>query len=72
MLGNPSEKDFKGMVSINIIPNCPITHSNVTNAQKIFGQTRQAFVGRLFVKLQCLSWGITWLFPRRLWRPTQQ
>jgi hypothetical protein len=37
MLGNPSEKDFKGMLSSNIIPTCPITRSNVTNARKIFG-----------------------------------
>jgi hypothetical protein len=36
MLGNPSEKDFKGIESSNIILNCHITHSNVTNTQKIF------------------------------------
>jgi hypothetical protein len=37
MLGNPSKKDFKRMVSSNIIPNCPIMCSNVTNVRKIFG-----------------------------------
>jgi hypothetical protein len=36
MLGNPSEKDFKGMVSSNIIHDCPVTQSDVTNARKIF------------------------------------
>jgi hypothetical protein len=37
MLGHPSKKDFKGMVSSNIISNCPIMGSNMNNAQKIFG-----------------------------------
>ncbi len=32
MIGSPSEKDYKGMVGSNIIKNCPITVSNVTNA----------------------------------------
>jgi hypothetical protein len=35
MLGNPSKKDFKGMVSSNIIPTCLITRGNATNAQNI-------------------------------------
>ncbi len=37
ILGNPNKKDFKGMVSSNIIPNCPITRRDITNAQNIFG-----------------------------------
>ncbi len=37
MLWSPTKKDFKGMVSSNIIPNCPISGSNITNAQNIFG-----------------------------------
>jgi hypothetical protein len=32
MIGSPSEKDYKGMVSSNTIKNCPIIVSNVTNA----------------------------------------
>jgi hypothetical protein len=32
MLGNPSEKDYLGMVSSNLIANCPTSPSNVTNA----------------------------------------
>jgi hypothetical protein len=37
MLGNPSEKDYQGLVSGNLINNCPISSSNVSNARAIFG-----------------------------------
>ncbi len=37
MVGNPSEKDYQGLVSRNFINNCPISSSNVTNARAIFG-----------------------------------
>ena len=37
MMGNPSEADYKGMVSHNLMPNCPVTSSNITNAKAIFG-----------------------------------
>jgi hypothetical protein len=37
MIGSPSEKDYMGMVSSNIIKNFPITVSNVANVQNIFG-----------------------------------
>ena len=37
MMGNPSEGDYKGMVSHNLIPNCPVTSSDITNAKAIFG-----------------------------------
>ncbi len=41
MLGNPSKKDYKGMVSNNLIVNCPITLSNVANAAaSLFAQPR--------------------------------
>ncbi len=36
MIGSPSEKDCKGMVTSNMIKNCQISVSNVTNAQNIF------------------------------------
>jgi hypothetical protein len=29
--------DYKGMVSHNLIPNCPVTSSDITNAKAIFG-----------------------------------
>jgi hypothetical protein len=37
MMGNTSKKDYKGVVSNHLISNCPVTHTNVTNAQAIFG-----------------------------------
>jgi hypothetical protein len=37
MMGNPSEKDYKTMVSNNLIPECPITPSDISNARAIFG-----------------------------------
>ena len=37
MMGNPSEKDYKTMVSNNLIPECPVTTSDITNARAIFG-----------------------------------
>jgi hypothetical protein len=37
LLGNLSEKDYRGMVSSNMIENCPISTSDVSNARTIFG-----------------------------------
>jgi hypothetical protein len=37
MIGNPSKGDFKGMVSGNLIKNCPVTTTDITNVHKIFG-----------------------------------
>ena len=37
LLGNPSKKDYRGMVSSNMIENCPISTSDVSNARAIFG-----------------------------------
>ncbi len=37
MMGNQSEKDYKGMVSNNLIANCPINLQDVANARTIFG-----------------------------------
>ncbi len=36
MIGNPSKGDFKGMVSGNLIKNCLVTMTDITNARKIF------------------------------------
>jgi len=36
MMGNPSEKDYKGMVSNNLIANCPITSKDLSNTRTIF------------------------------------
>ena len=37
MMGNPSKKDYKTMVSNNLIPECPITSTDITNVRAIFG-----------------------------------
>jgi hypothetical protein len=37
MIGNPSEGDFKGMISGNLIQYCLVTTTNSTNARTIFG-----------------------------------
>ena len=36
IIGNPSKRDFKGMVSGNMIRNCPVTTDAITNASAIF------------------------------------
>jgi hypothetical protein len=46
MIGNPSEGDFKGMVSGNLIKNCPITTTDITNARKIFGPDLASIRGK--------------------------
>jgi hypothetical protein len=37
MLRNPSEKDFQGVVTGNLILNCPIARQDISNAHQIFG-----------------------------------
>jgi hypothetical protein len=70
MLGNPSEKDYQGLVSGNLINNCPIFSSNVSNAPAIFGpdlaSVRKKQLGRnllqwLRTMWQCLTrwWKLT-------------
>ena len=46
MIGNPSEKDYKGMVSGNLITNCPITTTNISNAHAIFGPDLASIRGK--------------------------
>ncbi len=46
MIGNPSEGDFKGMVSGNPIKNCPVTTTDITNARKIFGPDLASIQGK--------------------------
>jgi hypothetical protein len=46
MMGNPSEGDYKGMVSHNLIPNCPVTSSDITNAKAIFGPDLPSIRGK--------------------------
>ncbi len=37
MIGNPSKGDYRGLVSSNMISNCPIAPTDITNARAIFG-----------------------------------
>ncbi len=46
MLGNPSEKDFQGLVSGNLIPNCPIARADISNAGKMFGPDLASIHGK--------------------------
>jgi hypothetical protein len=46
MIGNPSEKDYKGMVSGNLITNCPITTTNISNARVMFGPDLASIRGK--------------------------
>jgi hypothetical protein len=36
MIGSPNKKDYKVMVSGNLITNCPVTTANINNAHAIF------------------------------------
>jgi hypothetical protein len=46
MIGNPSKGDFKGMVSRNLIKNCPVTTTDITNARAIFGSDLTSIRGK--------------------------
>ncbi len=37
MVGNPTDKEFKGMVCERLITNCPVTMQDFENANSIFG-----------------------------------
>ena len=46
MMGNPNEKDYKTMVRNNLIPECPITSTDITNARAIFGPDLPSMWGK--------------------------
>ena len=46
LIGNPSKNDFKGLVSNNMITNCPITTAAITNARNIFGKDLASVRGK--------------------------
>ena len=37
MIASPSERDFQGLVRLNLLKDCPITNNDITNAYIIFG-----------------------------------
>ncbi len=46
MLGNPSTKDFQGLVSGNLISKCPIVRADISNARKSFGPDLASIRGK--------------------------
>jgi hypothetical protein len=46
LVGYPSPKDFKHMVSSNMIKNCPVTSTYVANANTIFGPDLATLKGK--------------------------
>ena len=47
MIGSSSEKDYRGMVSSNMIKNCPIDSTDVSNARAIFGPYLDSVRGKM-------------------------
>ncbi len=47
MIGNPSKGDYRGLVSSNMISNCPIAPTNITNARTIFGPELASVQGKM-------------------------
>ena len=48
IIGYPSERDFKYMVSNGMIKKCPITSYEITNAHTMFGQNLSGTRGKKF------------------------
>ncbi len=46
MIGNPSKKNYRNMVSSNMIANCPLSKSDVTNVRAIFGPDLASVQGK--------------------------
>jgi hypothetical protein len=46
LVGYPSPKDFKHMVSSNMIKNCPVNYTDVANATTIFGPDLATLKGK--------------------------
>jgi hypothetical protein len=47
MIGNPSKGGYKGLVSSNMISNCPIAPTDITNARAIFGSDLASVRGKI-------------------------
>jgi hypothetical protein len=72
MLGNPSKKDLLGLVSGNLIPNCPIARANISNTHKVLGQIRQASAGKQCNRCLHQWWRTMWQSLGSWWTPTKQ
>jgi hypothetical protein len=51
MTGNPSNKDFKRLVSNHLVSNCPITYADITNAPQIFGPVLASIWGKTVCRM---------------------
>ncbi len=55
MIGNPTEREFAGMVCEKLITNCPVTVQDINNANCIFGPDLANLRGKTtMVKLECM------------------
>ncbi len=59
MIDNPSKKDYKGMVSGNLITNCPVPQPTLVMPVRCLGQTLSASEEKQFDKPQRLWWQTT-------------
>jgi hypothetical protein len=46
MIGNPTKREFAGMVHENLITNCPVTVHDINNANSIFGPDLTNLIGK--------------------------
>ena len=46
MTGSPSEKNYRGMISSNMIKNCPIDSTYVSNSRAILGPDLSSVKGK--------------------------
>jgi hypothetical protein len=37
MIGAPSKREYQGLVRMNLLQDCPISHTDIVNANKIYG-----------------------------------
>jgi hypothetical protein len=64
MIGNPTKREFAGMVREKLIINCPVTVHDINNANRIFGpdlanlrgKTTRTKLERVRVEIVQISW----------------
>ena len=52
VLGDPSRKDFEGMVQANLIANCPVAPENISHTHQLFGKNLAGLRGKTVQKKQ--------------------
>ncbi len=71
MIGNPIKKDYRGMISSNLITNCSISLSNVTNAQAIFVPDLASLQGKTVWCIPLPVRRTTWQYLVHWWKQTK-